>query len=149
MWVHGRDVLGDPNREYPSLVERLTQSRVIDAQVTRDRVEPELGRALHTLDGALDLVEQGQHIPGIAWIALRDQVGKDTTSRRLRHQPGFTAKLHWAIALTFEEGGDGGILGIDHFTMAQLLALGALPRLGADVLMGAHRHGQLPCQAFA
>jgi len=38
-------------------MERLAQCRVIDAKVPRDRVEPELGRSLDTLDGVLDLVE--------------------------------------------------------------------------------------------
>src|SRR5512145_785564 len=130
-------------------MERLTQHRIIDAKVPRNRVEPELGRGLDTLDSALDLVEQGQHIPGIAWIALRNKVGKDKTRRRLRHEAGLTAKLRWAIALAFEDGGDGGIIGVDNFTMAELLALGEPPRLGADMLMGAHSSGQLPCQALA
>jgi hypothetical protein len=46
-------------------MERLTQCRVIDTKVPRDRVEPELGCCPDTLDSALDLVEQGQHIAGI------------------------------------------------------------------------------------
>ena len=57
MWGYGLDVLGEANGEHPSRMERLTQCRVLDAKVPRDRVEPELGRSLDTRDGALDLGE--------------------------------------------------------------------------------------------
>ena len=57
MWGNGLDALGDAHGENSSRMERLAQCRVIDAQVTRDRVEPEFGRYLDTLDSALDLVE--------------------------------------------------------------------------------------------
>src|SRR5215217_4708050 len=108
---HGRDALGDTNRENASLMQRLTPCRVSDTKGTRDRVDPELGRPLDTRDGALDLGEPGQHRTGIAWMALRGQVGEDTTRRRLCHEARCTAKLRWALALAFEDRGDGGILG--------------------------------------
>jgi hypothetical protein len=40
-------------------MERLMQCRVIDAKVPRDRVEPELGRDLDTLDGGWTLSSKG------------------------------------------------------------------------------------------
>ena len=46
-------------------MKRLTQCRIIEAKVTRDRVEPELRRYLDTLDGGLNRVEPGQHRAGI------------------------------------------------------------------------------------
>ena len=54
---NGLEALGDAHRKNPSRMERLTQCRIIDAKVPRDRVEPELGGCLDTLDGALDLIE--------------------------------------------------------------------------------------------
>jgi hypothetical protein len=82
MWGKGLDALGDANGENPALMERLMQCRVIDAEVPRDRVEPERGRYLDTLDGALDLVESGQHIAGIVRIPLGHSVGKDKARGR-------------------------------------------------------------------
>ena len=40
--VQGLDALGDAHRENPSLMKRLTQRRIIDAEVPRDRVDLEL-----------------------------------------------------------------------------------------------------------
>jgi hypothetical protein len=65
MGGNGLDVLGEANREQPSLMERLTQGRVIATKVPRHRVELELGDWLDTRASALDLVEPGQHIAGI------------------------------------------------------------------------------------
>ena len=96
-----------------------------------------------TVDGALDLVEQGQHIAGIARITLGHTIGKDKARGRLRHNARFAAKLSRAIALPFDDGGNGGIVGIDDFTVAELLALRESLRLLTDVLLGLHRRVQL------
>ena len=90
---------------------------------------------LDAFDGLLDLVEQGQHIAGIARIALGHTVGKDKARGRLRHDAGLAAKLGGAIALAFEDGGNGGIVGIDDFTVAEFFALGEPCGLLADVRM--------------
>ena len=137
--VNGLDALGDANRENPSLMERLTQCRVIDAKVTRDRVEPELGRSLDTRDGALDLVEQGQHRAGIVRIPLGHPIGKEKARGWFRRDTGLATKLRGAIALAFEDGSDGEIVGIDQFTVAEFFPLGERGGLRADVRMAAHR----------
>ena len=124
-------------------MERLTQPCVIEAQITRHRVDMAPWSCLDALGGPLDLVEQGQHIAGIARIALGHQVGKDETRGRFRDDTGLSAKLRRAIALAFDNGSNRGIVGIDQFTVAELLALGEPLGLPADVLMGAHRRAQL------
>ena len=83
-------------------MEPLTQCRIIDAKVSRDRVEPERGWCLDTLDGALDLGEQGQHRAGIVRIPLGYSRGKEKARCRFRRDPGLATKLRGAIALAFE-----------------------------------------------
>ncbi len=139
MRLKGLSGLGDANREYPALMERLPQRRIIDAEITRHRMDLAPWGGPDTLDGPLDLVEQGQHITGIARIALRDPVRKDEPRGGLRHQAGFAAKLGGAIALAFEDGGNGGIVRIDNFTMTEFFALREAYGLGTDVGMGIHR----------
>ena len=101
-----------------------------------------LGHA-DTVDGALDLVEPGEHLAGIARMTRGHTIGNDQARGRLRHNARFAAKLRRAIALPFDDGGNGGIVGIDDFTVAELLALGEAPRLRADVLLGLPR--RVPC----
>jgi hypothetical protein len=125
-------------------MERLTQHGVIEAQITRDRVDRAPWPSLDALGSPLDLVEQGEHIPGIARIALGHQVGKDETCGRFRDDTGLSAKLRRAIALTFDNGRNRRIVGIDKFTVAELFALGEPLGLPADVCMGAYRRAQLP-----
>ena len=100
-------------------MERLTQCRVIDAKVTRDRVEPELGRYLDTRDGTVDLVEEGPHIADIVRVPLGYPVGKEKTRGRFRRDPGLSTTVCRAIALAFEDGREGEIVGIDEFTVAE------------------------------
>ena len=52
------------------------------------------------------------------------------------------------IALALHNGGNGGIMGIDDFTVGQLLALGQPPRLRADVPMRFLRRAQVSGQAL-
>jgi len=149
MRLNGLNGLGDANREYGSLMERLPQRRIIDAEITRHRMDLEPWGCPDTLDGPLDLVEQGQHITGIARIALGDPVGKDETGGGLRHKAGFAAKLGGAIALAFEDGGNSGIVGVHDFTVAELFALGELGGLLAEVRMTAHRRVERIGQTLA
>jgi len=105
-------------------MEGLTQVRVVEAQITRYRVNLPLRPCPGTVDGALDLVEQGEPITRIARIPLGHQRGKDKTGGWFRGEAGLSAKLRGTIALPFDNGGNGGIVGIDQFRVAQLLALG-------------------------
>ena len=104
---------------------------------------------LDTLDGALNLVEQGQHIAGIARIPLGHSVGKDKARGRFRRDTGLTTKLRGAIALAFEDGSDGEIVGIDKFTVTEFFPLGELGGLLADVRMAAHRRVERLGQTLA
>ena len=125
--LSGCDGLGDADGEQASRMQCLTQGRVIDPKIPRHRVDPEPRGRADTVDGALDLVKQGQHIAGIARIALGHTIGKDKARGRFRHNTGLSTKLGGAIALPFEDGGNGGIVGIDDFTVAEFLALGEPP----------------------
>jgi hypothetical protein len=147
--LDGLDTLGDANRQNAALMESLTQHRVIDTQITRHRVDMVPWPCLDALGGPLDLVEQGQHITGIARIALGDKVGKDKTGGRFRDDTGLSAKLGRAIAFAFDNGSNRGIVGIDQFKVAELLAMGEPCGLLADVLMGAHRRAQLMGKTLA
>lgn len=100
------------------------------------------------LGGTLDLVEQGQHRPGIARVALRHKVGKDTTGRWFRHDAGLAPKLRWAITLAFENRSNGRIVGIDKFKVTELFALGEPLGLPTDVRMGAQACGQRTAETF-
>jgi hypothetical protein len=145
----GLDRLWDTNRENASCVERLTQRLVIDAEVTRHRVDPEARQCLDALSRPLDLVKKRQHIAGIVRIALGHPVGKDKTRGRVRRDTGLATKLRGAIALAFEDRRDGEIVGIDEFTVAEFFALGELGGLLADVRMAAHRRVERIGQTLA
>src|SRR5262249_11665222 len=123
-------------------MERLTQAGVVEAQITRNRVYLPPRACPHTVDGVLDSVEQGQSITRIARIAVRHQRGKDKTGGGFRSDAGLAAKLHRTIALAFEHGSNGGIVGIDQFRVAQLLAVGQPSGLVTDGGMVMHRRGE-------
>ena len=107
------------------------------------------GSVLGACDGSLHLVEQGQPITDIARLALGCQIGKDQTGGGFGDEAGLPATLRRAIALPFHHGGNGRIVGIDHFTVAEFLALGEAFGLGADVRMGTHCRGELTGKPFA
>src|SRR5215211_5022876 len=86
-------------------MQRLPQRRLIDSEVPCYGVDAEQLRHTDTVDGAVDLVEQGQHIAGSARITLGHTMGKEKARGRLRHNARFTAKLSRAIALPFDAGG--------------------------------------------
>ena len=55
--VMGSTLLGMPTVRMPALMECLTQRGVIEAQITRHRVDMASWSCLDALDGLLDLVE--------------------------------------------------------------------------------------------
>jgi hypothetical protein len=138
----GLDCLGNAHRQNPALMEGVTQARVVEAQITCYRVNLPLRPYPDTVNGVLDLVEQGEPITRIARVALGHQRGKDKTGCWFRYDAGLSAKLRGTIALPFDNGGNGGIVGIDQFIVAQLLALGQPCGLFTDVFMVAHRRGE-------
>ena len=141
--------LGDADRENPSAMERLTQRGVIDAKIPGHRIDREPRWCPDTVDSLLHLVDEGQHITGIARIALRYPAGKDKARRGLREDAGLPTKLGRAIALAFHDGGDGRIIGIDEFTVAEFFPVGELGGLLTDVRMAAHRHVERLGQTLA
>ena len=74
---------------------------------------------------------------GIAWIPCWHSVCKDKARHGVRRDPRLATKLPWAIALAFEDGSDGEIVGIDEFTVTEFVALGEACGLRADVRMAA------------
>jgi hypothetical protein len=141
--------LGDADRENPSAMERLTQRGVIDAKIPGHRIDREPRWCPNTVDSLLHLVDEGQHITGIARIALRYPAGKDKARRGLREDTGLPTKLGRAIALAFHDGGNGGIVRIDDFTVTQSFALRQPLRLFTDVLLRRQRRAQGAGQALA
>src|SRR5262249_16622636 len=110
--------------------------------ITRDRVSLPPRAGPNTVDGVLDPLEQRQSITRVARIALWHQRGKDKTGGGFRSNARLSAKLRRTIALTFENGSNGGIVGIDQFCVAQLLAVGQPGRLVTDGYMAVHRRGE-------
>ena len=133
------DGLGDAHAQNATRMEGLPHHGIVEAQISCYRVHLPLWPCVDALNRVLDLVKQGQHITGIARIAWGHEVGEDKTGRGFRDDAGLSAKLRWAIALAFDNRGNGGIIGIDKFAVAELLALGQLGGLFPDVGMVAHR----------
>lgn len=133
----------NPDTENMALMQSLTQNGIVDPKVTRERMNGPLGSVLHTSDRLLDFVDERQHITLITWIALGRQIGNDITGGRLRDDAGLAAELSWTIALAFDDRRHGGIVSIDDFEGCELLALGELFGLLADLLMMAHRGAQV------
>jgi len=75
-------------------------------------------------------------------MALRHQRGKDKPGGGFRSDAGLSAKLRRTMALAFENGGHGGIVGLDQFRVAQLLARGQPGGLLTDGGMVVHRRGE-------
>ena len=92
--------------------------------------------------GGLDLVDQGHDIAGITGIPHRQPRRKHEAGGGLGDNPRLAAKLGGAVALAFADRGNGGIIGIDDFTVRQGLAVGEAAGLGGDLLMGGEGHGQ-------
>ena len=108
-----------------------------------------LGSCLDPLYGPLDLVKQGQYITRITRIPWGHEGGEDKTGRGFRCDAGLSAKLCRAIALAFDNRSNGGIVGIDQFTMAELVAVGKPCGLLPDVFMVAHCRGESQSETLA
>ena len=88
------------------------------------------------------LVDQRQDVADITGIAHGQLRGEHEARGGLGDNSRFAAKLGRAVALAFADRGNGGIVGIDDFTAGQGLAVGEVPRLGGDLLMGGQGRGQ-------
>jgi hypothetical protein len=122
--VDRRDGLWDADGQNASHVEGLTQGGIIDTKIARHRVDLERLWRADAVDGTLDLVEQGQHLAEIARVARWSVVGKDKARGRFRDNTRLSTELGGAIALAFHDGGDGQVVRIDEFTVAEFLTLG-------------------------
>jgi len=142
------DRLGDPDREDPARMQRLTQHGILDAQVPRHRVDLEPRACWDPRDGAGDFVEQGEDVARITRIARGHQVGEDKARRRVGDQARLAAELRRAIPLAFDKRCDGAIIGIDNFTMAEFFPLGEPGGLRTDMRMRAQRGVQRLGQAL-
>lgn len=111
--IDRRDGLWDADGQNASRMEGLTQGGIIDTKIARHRVDLERLWRADAVDGTLDLVEQGQHIAEIARVARWYVVGKDKTRGRFRDNTRLSTELGGAIALAFQDGGDGQVVRID------------------------------------
>ena len=75
-------------------------------------------------------------------MAVRHPRGKDKTGGGVRSDALLAAKLHRTIALALENGGNGGIVGLDQLRVAQLLAVGQPSGLMTDGGMVMQRRGE-------
>lgn len=100
------------------------------------------------LAGEMDFIESGHHIAGITGIAHGGVESKDKAGGGLREDTGLAPKLGGAIALAFDARGNGGIVSIDDFALKQAFALGQLPRLFGDLVMGLQGLAQVTDKAF-
>ena len=120
-------------------MERLTQCRVIEAAVPRQRVDPGALRCLDACKSLLDFVQEGQHRAGITRIPLGHTAGKEQARGRVRHNSGLATTLRGTIALAFADGSDGEIVGMDELTVGELFPVDEPCGLLADVRMAVQR----------
>ena len=99
---------GNPHRENPPLVQRLTQSGVIQRQIAGQRVDSRDGARPDPSDRLLHLVDQGLHITGITGMAHGQLQRKDEARRWLGDNPRFAAELGGAVAFALADRGNGG-----------------------------------------
>ena len=79
----GRDRLWDADAENAPLVQRLTEDRVVDAEITGQRMDGGSFGPAESFDSLFDVVEQGQHRAGITRIAHGGPGSKDKAAGRL------------------------------------------------------------------
>jgi hypothetical protein len=104
-------------------------------QIARERVNGQGGAPLNPGDRFRHFVHQGLHVTGVAGIPHGQGQGKHDAGRWVDEHPGCAAKLGGAVTLPLAHGGDGRIIGIDDFAMAQGLALGQASRWVGDPVM--------------
>ena len=145
----GSTVLGIPTVRMPRAWRACRKTASFSPRSPRHRVYLSLWPGADAFDGAVHLVNQGEHITRIARIALRHEVRKDKTGGRFCGEAGLPAKLRRTIALAFNNRGNGGIIGLDQFTVAELLALRQPYGLLTDVVMVVHRRGERKRETLA
>jgi hypothetical protein len=116
-------------------MQRLAQLSVIDPEISAQGVDLQALGGFDEVDGPVHLVEHGQHIARITRIALGYPIRKDKAGSGLGEQTGFATKLGRTIAFAFDDGGNGGVIRIDDFTLGELFALGEALRLLGDLPM--------------
>ncbi len=94
MGLDGLDGLGDANRQYSSRMECPTQHRIIEAEITRHRVDPEPRCCLDTRDGILHFVEEGNTYPGSLGLPSGTRSAKRNPVAGSDTMPGL--RPHWA-----------------------------------------------------
>ena len=100
----GLNRLGKAHRQNAALMEGLTQEGVVETQITRYRVNLPRRPGPDTVDGALDLVEQGQPITRIARIAMGHQIGNDKTGCWSAAMPGLLPNCTGQLLLPVSMG---------------------------------------------
>ena len=130
-------------------MQGLTPLDVIDSQIPAQRVDPQAVGGGDEVNGALHLVEHGQHRARGTWIAGGHPVGEDEAGSGLRHDTGVAAKLGGAVALACDDGGNRWVLGMDDFALGKLVALGEALRLLGDMPLRGAGSLEVPQQALA
>ena len=143
----GLDRMRNTHREDAPAMRRFTQLGVIQGQIPGQRVDGGRGASGDLAQGVLHFVDQGDHIARITGVAHGQMQSKDEAGGWLSNNPGLAAKLGGAVALAFANGGNGGIVGINNFTLGQDLAIGKPAGLGKDLVMGCESAGELSAQA--
>ena len=67
---------------------------------------------------------------------MRQVISKDEACGHLCNDAGFFSELRRTVALAFLDGSNRRIVGVDDFTVIQLLAIDQLSRLFFDMSMG-------------
>jgi hypothetical protein len=143
----GIDRLRDPHGENPPLMQRLAQGRIIERQITGQRVEGGSGGRRDPSNRLLPVVDQGCHRTGIAGIPHGQMQAKDEAGRWRGDQAGLAAELGGAVALALANGRHGGSVRVDDFAVAHRLALREPAGLRCNPVIGLERYGKLGVQA--
>ena len=120
----GFDRVWDAYRQHPARMQRLTQRRVVERQVARQRVDSGHGPMRDLRDGLLDFVDQGQDIALITGVPHRQMRSKDASGGRFSNNPGLATKLRGTITLAFANRRHRPIRWIDHLALRQGFAMG-------------------------
>jgi hypothetical protein len=137
--LDGRPRLWDTNGEKASCVAGLPPRLVMDAEVTRHRVDPASRRGLGAFKRPLDRGQAGPDLAGIARIPLGHLVRQEQARGGVRHHARRSTTRRGAMTLACEPGSEGEIVRIDALTVTELLAWGEPCGWLAAVGLAAHR----------
>ena len=149
MGVEGCNGIGDADGENTPLMQPLAHRGIVNAEVARHGMDSQTVRRLDPFEGVLDFINQRQNIARINGIANRCMCGKDEAGRGFRDEPGFAAKLGWAIALALQDGSNGWVVSVDDFAVPKPFAMDEPARLLGDVFMSAECLTERGSQALA